>query len=1487
MPLMQIKMLNFVAKIRTIKTLKYIINGIIWTLLGSYLLLVMLLNVPAVQHIIGNEVSSALSKKFGTKVVVGRVDMGIMNRIIIEDALMYDQKGKRMIQVTRLSAKFDIIPLTSGKISISSAQLFGFHCIFYKKDEMAKANYQFVLDSLASKDTTSKSNINLRINYMLIRHGNIKYDRYDVPETKFLFNTSHLDVNDLSAHIILKRLKNDSINVSIKRFSFNEASGLKIRQLSAKLKANLNYCQLSDFRLKMPQTVISADTITATYKLIDKKFIPATLQFNGEFNKTRITPCDLACFSKDLKAIKMPFILSCKFSGTSTGLNIKKLEVCTNERNFILSIDGYVSNWNGIEPKYYANVKKLLLTSEGIRYIKSNWGNKRNDIPPSLSNMGEIYFKGSVGGYGKNVITNGLLKTGVGNVKAKIGINNGRYFDAQIYTSGINIGKITGNSSFGNLAADIKAKGELHKKGIPDVKAKGSISEFEYNKYKYKNIFIDGNIKNEIFDGILSMDDPNGSININGKFKINASSPQFNMTAMVRHLNPSALHIDDQKKFSNLNVDVDANFNGKNINDIKGNIDVNNFEITLPNDKYKMQSLHIQADKKGRTRQVTLTSDFANALIEGNYDYNSLAQSVTNFIGKSLPSIPGLPKTNNKHNNNFKINATITRSDWMNKLFDIPLQLNEPLTLNGYVDDNDKKIDISANIPNFDYKGSRYERCTFTCNNPNDTLCGQFEVRKLMSNKEHYDISVDAKAINNKLRTTLKWYNQKNRHFYGNVVSQSQFYLNDKNLPTAKVDFEPSEIIVNDTVWNVKPSTVEYYKNHISVNDFTIEHGKQHLIINGVASKNQDDSLIVDLHDVNVEYILGIVNFHTVEFSGLASGNIYLSSLFSSPLAYAKLKVKQFEFENGHLGVLTASVLWNNENKQININANTVDEHNGKTYIMGHVSPVHDVIDLSIIPNNANIEFMHSFVGSFMDNIEGRTTGNLRLSGQLSGNINLTGLITVNGSVRIKSLNTTYKLRNDTIRLIPDEIEFQHTPIYDRYNNIGYIDGRVHHKHLTQLSYDLSVSANKLLCYDIHDFGDSNFYGTVYGTGNVDIHGKSGEVNIDINVTPDRNTTFVYNAANPDAITTQQFISWNDKSRKLPEKTDSTDIVKESDENYDIPTDIHLNFLINCTQDATLKVIMDAKTNDYITLNGNGVIRASYFNKGAFNMFGTYLVDHGIYKLTIQNIIKKDFTFKQGGTIIFGGDPYNAALNLQAVYTVSGVSLSDLSIGNSFSQNTIHVNCIMNISGDPKEPKVNFDLDLPSVNSEEKQMVKSIINSEEDMNQQVIYLLGIGRFYTQGANANNSATGTQESQTTLAMQSFLSGTISSQLNSMLSSFINSNKWNFGANITTGNEGWNNAEYEGILSGRLLNNRLLINGQFGYRDKANATTNFVGDFDIQYLLTPNGNFSIRGYNQTNDRYFTKSSLNTQGVGFVIKKDFNGLRDLFNFRKRKTK
>ena len=94
------------------------------------------------------------------------------------------------------------------------------------------------------------------------------------------------------------------------------------------------------------------------------------------------------------------------------------------------------------------------------------------------------------------------------------------------------------------------------------------------------------------------------------------------------------------------------------------------------------------------------------------------------------------------------------------------------------------------------------------------------------------------------------------------------------------------------------------------------------------------------------------------------------------------------------------------------------------------------------------------------------------------------------------------------------------------------------------------------------------------------------------------------------------------------------------------------------------------------------------------------------------------------------------------------------------------------------------------------------------------------------------------------------------------------------------------EVEGNLNGRILNNRLLFNGNFGYRENEMRKSSFVGDVDLQYLITRSGSIRGKFHNITNDRYFAKQTFYTQGAGFTFNHSFNSWRDLFR-RKNKRK
>jgi hypothetical protein len=1480
-----------------LKTIKHSINILIWVVVGLYLAISILVNLPVIQSHLGSQVAAALSHKLSTRVGIGRVNLGLLNRIIIDDVSLQDQKGQDMLQATRVSAKIDFIALLQGHIHITSAQLFGMKANFYKETAQSKPNFQFALDSLASKDTTKHKPLNIEIKSLIIRHGDIRYSQLDMPR-KPSFDIHHLHVNNLSSHISLNTLQDDSINLKLKRLSLTEASGINIKSFTFKLVANKQKALLSDFELLMPSSQLRLGDITATYRHDGKKINPATLQFSGSIQESYIHPKDLRSFDSKLAGFSSPVVLNSVFSGSNTSLHLQNLDITVpregaaptinSPANIRLSLSGSVHSLNRT-PQWNANIANLTINEKGLKLLAGN-------IPDIVGRMNNINYRGQVNGQGKNFNTQGTLHSGVGNANITAGVKEDR-FAGHIDTQGLNLGQLLDDDRFGNLSTTIHVEGNIKHK---EYKAKGTIQQIDYNQYSYHNVTVDGSYDNGMLDGKLNIDDPNLIADLNGSLNTNSKNRSANLTAEVKHFNPATVHLlKNELGSATYSGTIIASFTGNNLNTAMGNLYITDFTKTTHEGEYRLDSLHLQAGNNELGHYLTLRSDFAEAELTGRFDYTTLTQSIKNAIVRKLPSIQQLSpiRFRKTQANNFSLKATIKHSDWMREFLNIPIEFTEPAYISGDLKSGTDNIDANIFVPNIIYDDKHYKNVSVVVNSLNDNLNADISAIKMDRNGIGMEYRLEASASNDQLTSILTLDNHARKHrLSGRLNSIVKFAKDSEGLAKAHMAIQESNINIGDSTFTIHPSNIIYSKNRLEVNNFAITGGNQHIKVNGITTKNTYDSLMVDLNDVNVNYVLNLVNFHAVEFSGHASGRAYVSALFGTPEARGQLQVNDFHFQDGRMGTLHANVNWDRELEQINIDAQAVDTMQiakaapqlRTTTIKGYVSPKRNYIDLAIDADNTRGEFVGSFCESFMDHVDITANGAVRVWGDL-GEINLTGELVANGRLNITPLGTTYVLRNDTIRCLINEIQFPNDTVYDRNGNMGVVTGSLYHDYLSNLRYDISIQANHLLAYDEKPTYGSTFYGTVYGTGDVNIKGGSGEVNIDVNVTPEQGSQIIYDISSPDAIGSQEFIHWTSRDSvnvAMPSghpQYAHADSIAEVADMEDIPTDIHINFIINTTPDATLKILMDKSTGDYVALNGSGSIRASYYNKGDVDIFGNYLIDQGVYKLTIQNIIKKDFNFAQGSSITFGGDPADANLNLKAQYILNSVSLSDLQIGRSFSRNNIRVNCIMNITGTPSAPKIEFDLDMPTIGTDVKQMIYSSINSEEEMNQQVLYLLAVGRFYAQGSN--NAGTNNADNRTSLAMQSILSGQVSQQINSVLSSVVKSNNWNFGANISPGDEGWDNAEYEGLLSGRMLNNRLLFDGQFGYRDNNNATTSFIGDFDLRYLITPNGNLSVHVYNKTNDRYFTRNSLNTQGVGFIIKKDFDTWRSFFRWRKKK--
>lgn len=134
-------------------------------------------------------------------------------------------------------------------------------------------------------------------------------------------------------------------------------------------------------------------------------------------------------------------------------------------------------------------------------------------------------------------------------------------------------------------------------------------------------------------------------------------------------------------------------------------------------------------------------------------------------------------------------------------------------------------------------------------------------------------------------------------------------------------------------------------------------------------------------------------------------------------------------------------------------------------------------------------------------------------------------------------------------------------------------------------------------------------------------------------------------------------------------------------------------------------------------------MQIEYGTKTDLRMYGNMGIIKGNYNFSLQQIIHKDFKIREGSSIDFRGDPFNATMQINAIYNVTA-NLRDLdeNLAQESPRTNIPVNCVLNLDGMLRSPAISFDLELPGSNEEIERQMKALVDTEDMMTRQIIYL---------------------------------------------------------------------------------------------------------------------------------------------------------------------
>ena len=519
------------------------------------------------------------------------------------------------------------------------------------------------------------------------------------------------------------------------------------------------------------------------------------------------------------------------------------------------------------------------------------------------------------------------------------------------------------------------------------------------------------------------------------------------------------------------------------------------------------------------------------------------------------------------------------------------------------------------------------------------------------------------------------------------------------------------------------------------------------------------------------------------------------------------------------------------------------------------------------------MKFLRQYLGAVVQNSTGAASGTVRAYGKF-GHIGLEGKAVVkNMAFDVGYLNTSYVM-SDTVIMTPTSFRLNQVQMYDTEGNYGVVSGLALHDGFRNFKFAVDISCSNILALNTREQDNEMFYGKAYAGGKVNISGTQEVINFDLDLRTRPNTKITIpiesasTAGDTDFITFVESTNNMTAAEKRRMRREKIRMIQEDDKSR---AEINVTINLETTPDALVQLIMDARQGDVIRATGTGNLRMTYGSKDSdFKMYGSYEIYKGEYLFTIQSVISRKFDILEGSLVRWTGSPYDAFLGIKARYVLN-VSPNEILEDPNIRTTLTPVHCMLDLTGTIRNPIIKFDLELPNVDEEMRRQVRSIINTEEAMNRNIASLLALGHFYTADRAVNS--TGSSD------LSSVGFSTLSSQISSWISKI--SNDLNIELNYRPVSDGVTTAaEFDVALSTQFLNDRLLFNGNFGYRDDvANSpnVSNSIIDFDLEYKLTQSGKLRFKGFNRSNNSYF-KQAANTQGAGIIYREDFDSFSGL---------
>ncbi|HBE41620.1 MAG TPA: hypothetical protein DDW27_10540, partial [Bacteroidales bacterium] len=896
-----------------------------------------LLRQPEIQTLIIRRITRHFSQELKSTISVGKVEIVFFNKLNLDDILIKDRNDDTLIYAKKLSATVRKINTEKNEFTLGRVSLLN-PVLSLITDSAGILNLNWYLDLLRKEEKDpDKPHAKVRINHADIRNATFFLINRGANLNSNSMDFNNLHLSDINGIIEEFSVRDDTTSFSIYNLSFSESGGFNMRKMT------------SDFAVAGKSILFTSAFVSCDSSILNIPLVELRPDSTGSFSnftenvhldinvdKSLVYTSDLQHFLAPVRGMYESVNVSGRVFGTISELRGRNINLSYMDESRLdcdFDLSGLPEPGNSF---IYLGIHRLDTRADDITGINIP-GKGPIRLPEYFDKLGTISFNGSFTGFTTDFVAYGKLTTQAGNLSTDISLRpegkNRFKIKGLVTGNGIALGEITGNTELlGDLSlkADIDMYAYSFKKFSGEIN--GLIDSLEINRYKYRNISLNGIINDKTWDGSIKVADENIRMEMLGMLNFSRELPEFDFTLNLVNSDLFKLNLDKSDTTSSASMLLTANFRGRTVGNLEGEIKLLNSSLRRYGNTLELYDLSVRSFTEDEHPAISLRTDYADADIRGFFNPAGIGSFIGSSLSRLMPSRYSKPRNIiNFTKDRLSFSVNFKNTDRLNDFFRTGLLLADKSTITGEIL-SDTAATIKLISKNLSVKGNSFKDLSVDVRLDQSIFTAALRSSSLgiLGQSELKDFSADFDTRPDNFIFNIKWDNKDSR-----IANRGSFTargtsmegVNEKFGPVLLIDIASSDIYSHNNLWRINHSTVLLDSNNVYINHLLINSENSHYLVDGTLSENHEDTLRIEFRSIDISplnYLITGKNEKeqlSLDLKGELNGKVLLTDIYNNPLVEGNLRINGFSILESEYGALTLNSAWNNERKVAEIRA--------------------------------------------------------------------------------------------------------------------------------------------------------------------------------------------------------------------------------------------------------------------------------------------------------------------------------------------------------------------------------------------------------------------------------------------------------------------------------------------------------------------------------------------------------------------------------------